>query len=564
MRRLVLLVAAAALAAAWYLTLPPRAAALPPAPHGLAAAVRGAMHVHTERSDGTGTVQEVAAAARRAGLQFVVLTDHGDGTRAPLPPAYIDGVLCLDGVEISTQDGHVVAVGLGEAPYRLGGEARDVVEDVRRMGAIAIAAHPMSPKPDLAWRAWDVPIDGLEWLNVDSEWRDEGRLQLARALFVYPARKPETIASVLDRPDETLRRWDRLGTKRQVIAVAAADAHARLGLRTLGEPYDTGASLSFPAYEQVFRALSIGLQDVTLSGDAAADAAVVVGALRAGRVYSTVDAIGGPASFSFVAHQGGQQAAMGDVLATAPMRLQVNAQAPPNARLRLLRDGAEIFAAAGGVMNEHFLAPDPGVYRVEIALPGAPGEPPVPWIVSNPVFVGLARPPAAVDPPQPPSEVVPRYTDGPATGWLVETSARSLGALDIVEVVKGTEIGFRWGLGGAPSESPFAALLMPVGEGLAGYDRLLFTGRASRPMRISVQVRAPGGTAGERWHRSVYLDQTPRSITIRFDDMRPRGRTAQARPELARVQSILFVVDAVNAETGTNGQFFLDDVRYAR
>ena len=39
---------------------------------------RGAFHVHTTRSDGSGTVEEVAAAAQAAGLQFVVLTDHND------------------------------------------------------------------------------------------------------------------------------------------------------------------------------------------------------------------------------------------------------------------------------------------------------------------------------------------------------------------------------------------------------------------------------------------------------------------------------------------------------
>jgi hypothetical protein len=81
---------------------------------------------------------------------------------------------------------------------------------------------------------------------------------------------------------------------------------------------------------------------------------------------------------------------------------------------------------------------------------------------------------------------------------------------------------------------------------------------------VSVQLRATGDGAGERWHRSVYLDETPRELTIFFDDMRARGVTAQPRPDLARVQSVLFVVDTVNADTGTNGQFIVDDVRYAR
>ncbi len=76
------------------------------------AVVRGAYHIHTERSDGTGTIEEVAAAAARAGLQFVILTDQRDGMRPPLAPAMHGGVLVLDGVEISTSGGHYVALGL--------------------------------------------------------------------------------------------------------------------------------------------------------------------------------------------------------------------------------------------------------------------------------------------------------------------------------------------------------------------------------------------------------------------------------------------------------------------
>ena len=37
----------------------------------------------------------MAAAAARAGLKFVIFTDHGDGTNPPVAPEYIGGVLCL-------------------------------------------------------------------------------------------------------------------------------------------------------------------------------------------------------------------------------------------------------------------------------------------------------------------------------------------------------------------------------------------------------------------------------------------------------------------------------------
>jgi hypothetical protein len=103
------LMAAAVLAAALLfvlLPLPPRAVVLADPP--IATAI-GAFHVHTNRSDGSGTPDEVAAAAARAGLNFIVLTDHGDGTREPEPPQYRSGVLVIDGVELSTQTGHYIA-----------------------------------------------------------------------------------------------------------------------------------------------------------------------------------------------------------------------------------------------------------------------------------------------------------------------------------------------------------------------------------------------------------------------------------------------------------------------
>ncbi len=130
--------------------------------------IAGAYHIHTTRSDGHGDKRDVAAAAARAGRKFVILTDHGDGTRPPDPPEYIDGVLCLDAVEISTAQGHLVALDMPRAPYPLGGDADAVVEDVHRLGGFAVAAHPDSPKPALRWTDDAAPIDGIEWLNADS------------------------------------------------------------------------------------------------------------------------------------------------------------------------------------------------------------------------------------------------------------------------------------------------------------------------------------------------------------------------------------------------------------
>ena len=170
----------------WFLaTLPPRPAV---ASGGVADAIRartvaGAFHVHSSRSDGVGDRDAIAAAAARAGLRFVIMTDHGDATRVPDPPAYLHGVLCIDSVEISTNGGHLIALDMPAAPYPLGGEADSVVEDVLRLGGMPIVAHPDSAKVELAWTDWTTPVAGLEWLNLDSSWRDESGIRLARVAF---------------------------------------------------------------------------------------------------------------------------------------------------------------------------------------------------------------------------------------------------------------------------------------------------------------------------------------------------------------------------------------------
>jgi len=550
------LVLLAALAVA--LALPARAVPLPTDTLLNAPVVRGVMHVHSNRSDGAGSIGAIAAAAGRAGLSFVIVTDHGDGTRTPDSPAYLDGVLVIDAVEISTGGGHVVAFGLPAAPFPLGGEARDVIADVLRLNGVSIAAHPGSPKDELRWTDWSLPVDGLEWLNGDSEWRDESAGSLARALLTYPFRRSETLAGLLDRP-ALIRQWDSLLADRPVVAVTGADAHARLGLR--GDPLGGGAALPIPAYEHVFRTSSIGIPRLALGGDAAADAASIVTAIAEGNVFSVVDALARPASFGFTASSSGIRVGVGGRLPVGePVELAVTSNAPPAARITLLKDGVSIAEAAGPTLK-HSAAAGPGVYRVEVALPGAPGTPPVPWILSNPIYV---RPPlAAVSLRTPVAETAVQYSSGPATGWAVEQSPRAQGALDVVPTLDGTELSIRYALSGTRTEGPFVAAAMPAGP-VAGYDRLSFTARAVRPMRLSVELRAPQGAQGERWGRSVYLDETPRPVTVFFDEMTPRGATSSSRPDLARTDSVLFVVNTTHAPPGSSGVVWLDDVAFGR
>lgn len=554
----------AAIAIGSYTTMPPAARTLP-ASSALRTPVRGAIHIHTRRSDGTGTVDDVASAAARAGLNFVILTDHGDGMREPEPPAYRQGVLCIDAVEVSTTSGHVVALGLPRTAYSLGGETRDVLEDITRLGGMSIAAHPASARPQLQWTDWSLKPDGIEWVNADSEWRDEPVRAFARTLLTYPFRRPETLATLLDRPEESLRRWDALTAQRPVVAVAAADAHARIPLTSVADPYNARVSLHVPGYEQIFRTFSIGLPDVMLTGESKTDARLVIDAIRRGRVFSSIDALAGPVAFAFSALHAARPVAMGDeVIAKGVTMFQVRSNAPDGVSVSLLRDARPIHTVSGPQLE--YESSDTGVYRVEMQWPGAPGVPSVPWVVSNPIYVRSApRPADVVDPRAAPKQADVRYRNGPATEWHIENSPQSRGALDVVSAVGGgTQLLLRYALGGTADDGPYVALAMTVPQGLANYDRVIFNAQSSRPARIWVQLRVPSGGQGRSWHRSVYIDEMPRTISVSFDDLRPLESTTTGRPVLADVRDVLFVVDTIHTRPGMNGQLLLDDVTLAR
>jgi hypothetical protein len=544
---------------ALFFLMPPASATLSPS-GAVPLPIRGAIHVHTRRSDGTGTVDDVAAAARRAGLQFVIFTDHDDGTRGSDTPVYRYGVLCIDAVEISTNGGHVVALGLPQSPYPLAGEVGDVLEDIRRMGGMSIAAHPGSPRAELRWGDWNAPFDGVEWLNGDSQWRDEGWGTLTRALFTYPFRRAATLATLLDRPDDLLARWDALTRSRPVVAIAAADAHARVGPG--GDPYGRSLSLHVPSYEQVFRAFSISLPDVQLRGNAAEDAVVVLDAIRNGHLFSTIDALAGPASFTFTASSGSHRALMGDHLPLdGSVMLRVETNAPSGSTIRLLAEGKSVTSGAPPVLE--YQAPDmPAVYRVEIDTTGAPGVPPIPWLMSNAIYVGQPTMPDTSSTSVPVSESVAVYSNGSASDWRVEKSVRSEGTIGVGRTVDGTQLLLRYGLGGTLSESPYVAAVVTSTTDLTRFTGVTFTARAMKPMRLTFQLRAPG-SADRRWGRSVYLDDMARTVTIPFGEMLPLG-VATGSPALADIRDLLFVVDTVHTKQGSSGQVWLDEISYVR
>lgn len=125
-------------------------------------------HVHTAASfDSTAPIDAVLEAAVASGLDGLVITDHDRidaalDARARAPAAEL---VVLPGVEVSTADGHLLAIGVTDRP-RAGRSLTATVAAVRDQGGIAVVPHPFQRSRHGAAAAAIDDCDGVETFNA--------------------------------------------------------------------------------------------------------------------------------------------------------------------------------------------------------------------------------------------------------------------------------------------------------------------------------------------------------------------------------------------------------------
>jgi predicted metal-dependent phosphoesterase TrpH len=131
------------------------------------------LHLHSTYSDGSQSVEAILKYVERyTDLDVIAITDHdcieGALRARDLAAAQRLRTAVLVGVEISTRDGHLLALGI-ERLIAADLSMAETVEAVHEQGGVAIAAHPLSWWCPSASRAvLDAlrgTLDGLEVIN---------------------------------------------------------------------------------------------------------------------------------------------------------------------------------------------------------------------------------------------------------------------------------------------------------------------------------------------------------------------------------------------------------------
>jgi len=330
--------------------------------------VLGVYHIHTTLSDGRKPLDKVVAAASRQRLDFLILTDHGNPNRASLASqGWKDGVLILAGSELSVSRGHLVALDFRPPERDFAQNAEEAALEVAAAGGFTIIAHPFS-KTRWSWGD-SAGYAAIEIVNADSM----AKKNILRAIPYLPALifSPRIfLLKTMERPSQSLEKWDQLGAARAVYGYFSTDAHL--------------------AYEALFSCFRLHvLLEKPLARDFEKAKGQVFTSLRRGAFYCAVDSARPAGGLAFWAETKGTRFPMGSTISrdsSSPVQFRSEASFPFTVQTHLLRNGEVICSAEGPEIS--FPTERPGIYRLEVYLRGGSLlARDFPWIISNPIYI---------------------------------------------------------------------------------------------------------------------------------------------------------------------------------
>jgi hypothetical protein len=332
--------------------------------------------MHTIYSDGTGNIKEIADAAKKTGLKWIIITDHNNiAGLENNEEGWYDGVAVIIGEEISPENSdHYIAVGIKEEINPDIGY-KNYINEVNAQEGIGFIAHPDESKnrkndlKPLRWTDWDVTgFTGLEVWNYLSDLVDNYDPQ--KAVLWYFNRN-----RMLSGPtSKVLDWWDSLNNTDKIIpAVGGVDVHA-LNYKFMGINLKI-----FPYYDSLKTVSNILLIDKQLSNDFQEAKKQILDALKNGN-NMIMNRIWGKKNVypEFYIENSKGKAYSGEII-KSDANTKAVVKVSQKARIKLIYNGKILSETENTSMTVENLKS--GKYRAEIYFKNRP------WIFSNPVCI---------------------------------------------------------------------------------------------------------------------------------------------------------------------------------
>ena len=356
----------------------------------------GITHVHSVLSTGSGDFSTLSRSAYKADCAFLILTDLNPGLKPANIEGYRDEVLMIWAGEYSFLGGHLLGYDLQHISHLKGlGQLQiffnDLLEKKNRGvdESFLVAAHPFLPQH--SWENLLLPgLTGMEILNLDSSWHQkfsQNKLSVLWSFLILPFNPDLAYLRLYSEPQKELSTWDEILKKKMFIGFGGNDSTAN------AIPFPE-KSFKFPNYIQSFKLLKDHvLLKSELTGSYKEDRAKIMEALRTGSFYFSVDLIGNPAGFYFIAQQRKQEFLSGKSLSLSSgsviMLVDIGREINLPHEIVLFRDGVKVATSNSRTLS--YEAKEPGSYRAIVrvipTLPIPDGKTWLTWIFSNPIRV---------------------------------------------------------------------------------------------------------------------------------------------------------------------------------
>ncbi|HSQ35559.1 MAG TPA: hypothetical protein VLQ89_06170 [Candidatus Binatia bacterium] len=509
---------------------------------------KGVFHLHSNFSDGRGSITEICRDARDNHLDFVILTDHGrPNLRSSAATAWNQGILLIGASEFSLAAGHLAAAGYRVPDYIFPPEAQEAIDEVDGNGGVTFISHPMDRS--IPWT--DPQARGFTGIEILSLYQ-MAKKNLLTGMILLPLRylfnPGYALTSLITYPRQEMRLWDRCNRTDRCYGIYALDSHAKLQL-------SKKASLHFPSYGATFRILTVYVKmENGFAKDPSSAAAAVTAALRRGDFFNVIESLAPANGFENgyreksgrrIAMGGDAQGPGGDMTFKLPFDFATD--------IVIKKDG-EIFKRIRNNTRRELSVPieQGGVYRAEISLASGRFRK-LPWIMANPFFIAMPAPAA-----RPAEAVGATVPAGDVELFRVEKNSRSSAVLQLDKQDKENPVlGLTFRLQPEVPGDPnfWAALANRQKLAASGRRGVVFETRASRPMRFWLQFRS-GGSDETAYQHSFLADESWRRVTIPFAGFRRLYGPATA-PDLSAIRSLFFLIDNGNAYPGAAGEIFL-------
>ena len=511
--------------------------------------VKGVYHIHSQYSDGKGDVAEIAAAASQTGVDFAILTDHGNPNRlSSMATSWQGDLLLIGGSELSLPAGHLAVVGYRLPDHLFPPEAQEAIDEVASTGGICFISHPLDSR--IPWTDWQVSgFTGLEVFNLYSSARRANPLSIAAFPTQYLFNPRYALLNLLDYPAGNLKKWDELNRRGQYAAIFSSDAHAVL-------PITDNFRFYFPSYKNMFEIFQIYVRTTeALSKDPQKSARSIVEALGNRRFFSVVEAIAPANGFDLCFQtDGGDRVETGGASPSAKGRILVDLPFEFATHIHLIKDGTRIQTLTDNTKKHLEIPVDAaGVYRLEIFLAGHRFKH-IPWILTNPFFLGI-----------PVEKTLPEAGPGPAVVKILATgngffhtehNPASTGVVSHRLTAEGEDVYFfEFTLDRKPGEKDFwSALANRTSRDISGFRGFSFEVRTDKPRRFWLEFRTGSGESEIQYRHSFLIGTSWRTFHFPFGKFPVCPPDAPVAPDTpGRIESLFFSIDNGNAYAETRG-----------